>query len=558
MKTVFQFALALVLILALFTTAALAEKDIPDGVELADQQVLNLVLPANVSGFDIYDTGWVGETWIASHTLEGLLAFQKDDAGNESIGLTGATAYEISDDGLTYTFHLREDAVWNDGVAVTAQQYVDAVSRVLNIDLGLNNAASFVFVKNGQDVYDGKAESSALGITAPDDYTLVVEVDSPSVETLEKLAGLYPIRLDVVEKAKNEYGTQADELVANGPFYIASFVPDSKVVLKKNESYWDADHVYLDTVNFDYVVESGTQATLFDARQLDVVEYNEDYGPAWDAKAEAGQIEKIELPRAYIRWLIYNFHSDSPLVQNQKVRLALSLAINRQEFVDTIFGRYSAAYDFVPPVVTVNGVPFNQFEAGTIKDLQAQYPTDEALQELLKEGLAEAGYEYSTLKDVHIRYTDRTTSTLDQARIEYLGQNWEDVLGITVDVAITNDFTYMSNTDYDLTLATWNGGAYPSGYLVDLYDAKLGRASLAGYYENAEFQAILDSAKGVIDPEKVAEIYEEAETLLLTDAGSSPIYWADYIYYQQNYVAGIQYGIFSTSIGFANAYIVKH
>lgn len=526
------------------------------GEELAEDQTLNILLMHNVSTLDINATEWTSEQQIIFDTQEGLIRLRQNEDGSEYYAEAGAESYEVSDDGLVYTFHLRENH-WSDGEPVTAQNYVDAYVRELTASNGFPNVSHYEFIKNGEAFYEGTATADDLGIKALDDLTLEVTLENPDIDALNKFSQSgYPIRQDLVDAASVEYGTQISEMAFSGPFLVESWTPDNSMVLRKNPNYWDADNIILDTVNLSYVAETGTQATLFDSQQLDIVEYNTDYADQWNAQAEAGDITAIVQPKSLVRWVIFNQNGKSGLMDNAKVRLALSLAIDRQNYLDTIYaGRYYPAWDFTPASVTVEGKEYNSLDGGTIKDLLAEYDTADKLQALLKEGLDEAGYSYSDLSDVVIQYTDKADNTLDQTRIEYLKQNWESVLGITVETEVTSDFAYMEG-DYDVTCATWTSKSpYTS---LRLFEENAGIDILNGFYEDAELQGWFDEAKGVIDPDKVIEIYKRIENKLVSTAVVAPIYWGDSRYFQQNYVQGIIYRKLGTEYDFAYAYILKH
>ena len=243
-------------------------------------------------------------------------------------------------------------------------------------------------------------------------------------------------------------------------------------------------------------------------------------------------------------------------MENSKIRLAISLAIDRQGYVDTIYNRYYPAWDYTPPTITVQGLPYNSYESGTITELLEQYPDDESKRELLKEGLAEIGYEYDDLSDVVINYTDKSYSSTDQARIEYLRQNLENVLGITVEtVQTTLESSYMVDGNYDITTSTWTSTS-PYSSLRNF--EKNGKALLAGFYENDEVQALYDSTVGVTDPAEIVRIYKEIETRLVSEAVVAPIYWGDTRYFIQNYVQGADIRTVSSTNDFSRAYILEH
>ncbi|MDO4327326.1 MAG: peptide ABC transporter substrate-binding protein [bacterium] len=523
-------------------------------VELAETQTLTLLFN-NVYTLDFNKSGWVSEKEITAHTQAGLLRAVTQPDNSEAFVEDAAESYEISDDGLVYTFHLRENH-WSDGQPVKAQEYVDNYIRELTPENGFTNVANYNFVKNAQAYYTGEVSADEVGVKALDDATFEIILEVPDINAIQKIAGVsYPIRLDVVEKASS-YGDNAKELLYSGAFVIDEWIPDNKMVLKKNENYWDADNIYLETVNLITAKESATQATLFDSQQLDLVEYNDDFAEIWNSKAEAGEIQAVVYPKSYTRWLIYNQNGKSGLMGNAKVRLAISLAINRQEYVDTLYNRYYPAWDFTPPTVTVEGLPYNSFDSGNITELLEEYPDSASWQELLKEGLDEVGYPYTDLKDVIINYSDKSVNTIDQTRIEYLKQNLEKELGITIEVVSTSDFAYMQG-DYDITTAGWTS-ASPYGALT-LFDKVVGKPTLNGYYvDNGELQPLFDSAIGVTDPEKVVSIYKEIERKMIREAWVAPIYWGDARYFVQNYVQGFDFHTITAYNDFSRAYILKH
>lgn len=478
-----------------------------------------------------------------------------DENGNDTYIGAGAESYEVSDDGLVYTLHLR-DNLWTDGQPVTAQDYAYAYVRELTAANGFTNVSNYTYIKNGAAFYEGTiTEESELGIQAIDDKTLEITLEVPDLDALSKVADSYPIRRDVVENAKSQYGTNINELLYSGPFVVTEWTPDNKVVLNKNEQYWDAENISLQTVNLVYAAEAGTQATLFESGQLDVVEYNDDYAETWSAQAGQGKIQAVVQPKSMVRYLIFNQNGKSGLMDNAKIRLALSLAIDRKDYLDTVFGgRYYPAWDFVPFPVTVDGEPFNQRDEGTIKTLQEQYDTDDKLQALLKEGLAEKGYTYSDLKDVTINLTDKSTSTIDQSRIEYLRQIWESRLGITVETIVTSDFTYMDG-DYDVTNVTWTSA---NVYAALKNFGPEGKPKLTGFYEDEEITKWFEEVKGTTDYDTYRTIYKKIENKLVSTGVVAPIYWGDTRYFEQNYVKDIRFYNLSATFDFTRAYIVEH
>ena len=229
--------------------------------EAAGDQHLNILLGGTVNNLDPDASSWTGEYQIVTQSQASLLRIVTDDNDKDTYVEDGCESYEVSDDGLTYTFHLREN-YWSDGEKVVAQQYVDAALRALNPENGYSTT-EFMPIKNAQAYYDGECDASELGIKAVDENTVEYTLESPNSEFLYYIAyrAGYPCRQDVIDKATSTYGTNVDEMVFNGPFKVTSWVKENSVTLEKNDKYWDAANVKLDSVTMQYVEEYSTQAT---------------------------------------------------------------------------------------------------------------------------------------------------------------------------------------------------------------------------------------------------------------------------------------------------------
>lgn len=521
-------------------------------------QNLNILLSGTVNNLDPNASSWTGEYQIVTQSQASLLRIVTDDSDKDTYVEDGCESYEVSDDGLTYTFHLREN-YWSDGEKVVAQQYVDAALRALNPDNGYSTT-EFLPIKNAQAYYDGECDASELGVKAVDDNTVEYTLESPNSEFLYYIAyrAGYPCRQDVIDKATSAYGTNVDEMVFNGPFKVTSWVKENSVTLEKNDKYWDAANVKLGTVTMQYVAESSTQATLFDAQQLDIVPYNDDYGADWEAQAADGKIDYINKVGTYSDFLVFAIENGgkSGLMGNANIRQALSLAVDRQELCDTVWGRYEPAYTYVPSAVTCGGETFNSVGEGLVKDLQAKYSTDESLQELFKKGLEELGKD-TDLSAVTIDFVVEADNVARQTQAEYLAQTWQTKLGIQVNVDVTTDAEErQQQMDYDVGVNGWEGGASPYNYLF-VVNVPYGLKYLTGVYTNEHVNELLGQVTSITDAAKQAEMFHEIEDTILEEAGVGPLYFTDIKFFQQTYVKGIYYTNFGPEFDFSHAYIEK-
>ena len=540
------------------TSAAASGSTAGTETAASGDQNLNILLSGTVNNLDPDASSWTGEYQIVTQSQASLLRIATDDNDKDTYVEDGCESYEVSDDGLTYTFHLREN-YWSDGEKVVAQQYVDAALRALNPDNGYSTT-EFLPIKNAQAYYDGECDASELGVKAVDDNTVEYTLESPNSEFLYYIAyrAGYPCRQDVIDKATSTYGTNVDEMVFNGPFKVTSWVKENSVTLEKNDKYWDAANVKLDTVTMQYVAEHSTQATLFDAQQLDIVPYNDDYGADWEAQAADGKIDYINKVGAYSDFLVFAIENGgkSGLMGNANIRQALSLAVDRQELCDTVWGRYEPAYTYVPSAVTCGGETYNTAGEGLVKDLQAQYSTDEALQELFQKGLEELGKD-TDLSAVTIDFVVEADNVARQTQAEYLAQTWQNKLGIQVNVDVTTDAEErQQQMDYDVGVNGWEGGASPYNYLF-VVNVPYGLKYLTGVYTNEHVNELLGQVTSMTDSAKQAETFHEIENTILEEAGVGPLYFTDIKFFQQTYVKGIYYTNFGPEFDFSHAYIEK-
>lgn len=521
-------------------------------------QTLNILLSGTVNNLDPDASSWTGEYQIVTQSQASLLRIVTDDNDKDAYVEDGCESYDVSDDGLTYTFHLREN-YWSDGEKVVAQQYVDAALRALNPENGYSTT-EFLPIKNAQAYYDGECDASELGVKAVDDNTVEYTLESPNSEFLYYIAyrAGYPCRQDVIDKATSTYGTNVDEMVFNGPFKVTSWVKENSVTLEKNDKYWDAENVKLNTVTMQYVAEHSTQATLFDAQQLDIVPYNDDYGADWEAQAADGKIDYVNKVGAYSDFLVFAIENGgkSGLMGNANIRQALSLAVDRQELCDTVWGRYEPAYTYVPSAVTCGGKTYNTAGEGLVKDLQEKYSTDESLQELFQKGLKELGKD-TDLSAVTIDFVVEADNVARQTQAEYLAQTWQNKLGIQVNVDVTTDAEErQQQMDYDVGVNGWEGGASPYNYLF-VVNVPYGLKYLTGVYTNEHVNELLEQVTSITDAAKQAETFHEIEDTILEEAGVGPLYFTDIKFFQQTYVKGIYYTNFGPEFDFSHAYIEK-
>lgn len=589
MKKRMSLLLALVLALSLFSgTAAMAQ----------DEQVLNLIFLTPLT-LDINDVRNASEFQILSQVDEGLFRTFSDESGNDVLTPAGCESYEISEDSLTYTFHLREHN-WNDGVKVTAQQYVDSIIRLLDAQSAFSYKFMAEDIKNASAFYDynfqlmmksdaekvqkenpdaltdaqkavleeeplPEVRAEEVGVKALDDLTLEISLEQITPYFIKKIANVcfYPIRLDLINSAADGWQTDFTQHAYNGPFVITEWIKEHSMVLEKNPAYWDAENVKIDKVIMTIVAEESTQALLFNQQQLDVVEAHSDYIGVWQSQADKGEIQYASVVNPSITYAIFNQHTGglSGLMNNAKIRLALSLALDRQEFLDLVYNRHQVAYGLIPPGLMVGDVEFRSAVEEPLLAKAAEYDTPEKLQALFQEGLAEEGQD-TDLSKVTLVYLTTGESVQEKMMQEYYQQKWQEVLGINIELSVAADTNLFrderNKNNYDLLTNGWNGDYSDPMTFIDLWISDSGYAKFFGGYKNEEYDTLFASLKGETDNAKRLEIYAALEKNLIADnAGMSPIYYKDAKFFLQNYVKNFSTPMFGPQYEFSRAYIEK-
>lgn len=526
----------------------------------SDGQQINLRAVSFGNNYDVQDMGW---RWMMAECYEGLMRAVAGPDGEEFI-YAGAESMDVSEDGLVYTFHLRKDAKWSDGEPVTAMDYEYGWKRLLDPENGYDYA-SFIFnVVGAEEYYNGQGSIDDVAIKAIDDYTFEVTLKEADPTFQAKLVAtpLYPTREDVAEAAGDNWGKDWKLCVYNGPYCMTDLVEDNSMTWTKNENYWDADEVKLDQINWYCVPEDVTAATMFDNGQLDVFDASGDYIAKYDAKVESGDIQTLSTEYPTTAMLCYEHQNGgkSGLMQNTKIRKAISYSINREEMVSAVYGRYSAAYGLVAPAITLDGESYRSQAEEPIKAEYEEYAGNpEKLQALFKEGLDELGVTTAP-SDITLVLLDYGNTTEEQMEREYIQQSLQQNLGVKVELNTVGDYAmFQSERDaYNFDIFLWSWSSDYNDPLDFLNIMKTGVYPSYGRYSNPEYDAMIDSLNGVQDSaERLAKYQEMEKLLLLDDCACAPIYYGDKHFYYQNWVKDFNTSSFGASQELYRTYIEK-
>lgn len=525
------------------------------GTSSNGEQVLN-TLYMQAATLDVNDCSDSATTTLLGAVQEGLVRIYNDGNGDE-IKPAGAESWETSEDGLTWTFHLRNNK-WSDGEPVVAQHYVDSVLRLLNPDNAFKYAFFAYDIVGAEDYNLNGGSADAVGIKAIDENTLEITLREAVPYFLSKLqyTVFKPVRLDVIEKLGDNYASDFENNVYCGPFKLTEWDNMNKEVLVKNDSFWDAENIELDQINATYIKEMATRAQLFESKELDnmgltTVEYINQYTSLADE--DSCQLLTGDAPSVF--YLAFNQDSENGngMLKSAKVRKAIGLALDRDEYVGEIKGRYNAAYGDIPLDVHFNG----EFYRGQVDEPLAadakKYNNGDELKALLKEGLTELGLQTDDLSKYSLTYLSQSDSEDGTVENEWIQQQIESKLGINIDIQVQNEWSLFldlyDNQEFDFVLTGWSADYDDPMTFLDMWVT--GGSNNHTGYASEEYDRLVDSLAGENDNAKRLEAYKSLEKLLVQDdAVVSPIFYYDKYSVVQNYVKNLQYPEFGPTMEF--------
>lgn len=529
-------------------------------VQMDSEQVLNTIY-FEVATLDANDTTDNQSSSILNAVQEGLVRIENNGKGDEIVP-AGAEKWEASEDGLTWTFHLRK-MNWSDGEAVVAKHYVDSFQRILNPDNGFAYGFLAYDIEGAEEYNTGKGTVDAVGVKAVDDYTLEFKLKHPVPYFASKVSytTFHPIRLDIIEKLGDKYASEIKDTVYNGPFKIESWDNGNSMVLVKNDTYWDADNVYLQKINMTKIQEFATQAQLFEAQELDITGAQTDYIEKWTERADGGEFQKLtgEDPGSFYLYFNQKSESANGILKNAKIRKAIGLSIDRDVYTKDLVGRFQSAYGIVPTAINVGDEKYRDKVEGPLEsDAKTYVNNKEKLQELFKEGLKELGLQTDDLSKYELTYLSQGSSELQKQRSEWLAQQVNGNLGIKINVETQGDWgvylSIMDKLEYDFTMSGWSADYNDPMSFLDIWVSNGGNNHTG--YADTEYDELLKSVYKETEQDKVTEIYKKLENKLVNeDAVISPVYYTDKYAFYQNYVKDIQFTSFGSVYEFKHAYI---
>ncbi len=463
------------------------------------------------------------------HAFEGLAG---RDQSNNIVPLA-AESWDISDDYLTYTFYLKTNALWSDGKPVVASDFIYAWSRVVDPKTGASYSYQMEPLKNAKAITAGELPLSELGVKAIDDYTLEVTLEAPTPYFLELMAYtiFYPLRSDIIEANPDTWSMNPETYIGNGPFKMIERKIDDKIVMAKNEHYWNIDEIIPENLVFVLMrnavgsvagVKGGTLhfSTIFPSQDIPELEKE----------------DLIEI-NPYLGTYYYEFNFTNEVLKNADVRRALSLVIDRKYIVDSITkaGQIPAGA-FVPHGITdYDGKDFRENAGNYFSVDPVDYEKNIAEAKAL---LAKAGYPNGKGMPV----LELKANPGHERIFEAVQQMWKENLGVDSTIGLEEWAVFQQtrlDKNYSLSRYSWIGDYDDPITFLGLFLSR--SPQNVSSYSNAQYDKLLDVAMSTGNQKIRMDALHKAEKILIDDMAFIPFYFMTQPVILDPKLKGVQY-----------------
>lgn len=514
--------LTLVLIAAVALASVGCSKSAPKKSAAASGSVLRIGNGAEPQDLDPQVMTAFTDQNIALALFEGLCAL--DEKSSTPVP-AAAERWGVSDDGLTWTFHLRANLKWSDGTPLNAADFVASWRRALSPKIAAEYSYLLFPLKNAEAIANAKAAPDTLGAEAPDDRTLrlTLERATPYLPALTANPIWFPVPPRVLEKfratdARGTAWTRPGNLVGNGPFVLKTWEPNARVEVARNPHYWDAAAVRLDAITFFPTENMDVDERNFRAGQVDIT------AELPLAKVDSYRKSAPEALRLdpFLETFFLRFNTTRPPLNDARVRRALSLAIDRERLSRTLLrGTRAPAPHYTPPNC-----------AGYTSEARVPHDVAQAKALLAAAGFPE-GKGFPAL-DVQIKNDELHAKTL-----EAIQAMWVRDLGVHVTLSPMEQKTWVANQqslNYAISSARWVGDFVDPVTFLDMFVGG-GSNNWTGWADR-DYDAAIEAAAVAREPAKRYGYFQNAEQKLLEGAPIAPVFFGARCYLANPAVKG--------------------
>jgi len=496
-------------------TGCSSGRQIPDNV-------LQVGNGAEVQELDPHTVSGVTEHRVLTSLFEGLT--DCNAATLEPVPAVAAS-WDVSEDNLVYTFHLRNNARWSNGDPVTAQDFAYAWQRILSPALGSEYAYLLYCLKNARNFNEGTIKDFAeVGVRILDDFTIEATLENPTPYflTMHNHYSWFPVHRATIEKFGkiDERGTQwtrPGNLISNGPFMLTDWRPNEFISVRRNPYYWDASSVRLDGIDFHPIDNLQTEERSFRAGILHITSTI----PLHRVEVYRREHPEVLNIHPYYGSYFYRLSVTKPPFNNPLVRKAFALALDRKELTDHVLtGNEQPAGSLVPPGV------------GYASDYQVSFDVTRA-----RALLAEAGYpDGKGLPPVEILYN---TSEAHRTIAEAIQRMWRE--NLNVDVRLLNQdwkvyLSSLNNLDFTVARSSWIGDVADPVNFLECFQTGVGNNRTG--WSSPEYDKLIQASYNEPDSAKRNVLMQQAEAILLDEAPIIPIYFYTWKFLKATKVQG--------------------
>lgn len=474
-----------------------------------EQQIIHISNATEPSGVDPHTTSGMPEYRLQMALFEGLVAKHP-----ETLEIVPGVAdkWQMSDDGLIYTFHIREDAKWSNGERLIANDFARSWHRALMPSLANEYVESLFVLKNAEKFFKQELKNfSEVGVKALDDNTLQIELENPTPYFLQLLDhhSMFPVHINTISKfspidERDSTWTRPENFVGNGPFVIHEWTPGKVFSVTPNPYYWDAKMVKLKEMRFYPVEQLLAEERMFKAGQLHKTE--------WMPIAKIEKYKKANDPEyvtfPYLATYFYILNVTKPPTNDVRVRKALAYAVDRESIAKNITkGQQLPAYSLTPPDVL-----------GYTAKAKMTYDL-----EMARKLLAEAGYPNGEgMPTIELIYN---TSEDHQKIAQAVQQMWKKNLNINVTLQNQEWKVFLDNQkllNYQVARMAWVGDYVDPNTFLEVFITNGGNNRTG--WSNANYDRLIRAATSAKNREERYDLLQQAEQILVDEVPFIPIY----------------------------------
>ena len=440
------------------------------------------------------------------HVFETLIT--KDKEGNLQAG--ACESWNISDDGLVYTFNLRTNAKWSDGKDVVADDFVYALQRAVNPLSGAEYTSFIEYIKNAVKILSSELPAEQLGVKAIDNYTLEITLEAPTGYFLDILTYpiFAPVRKDIIEQYGDQWSLSPESYIGNGAFVMTERNPDEKIVVVKNTNYWNKDNIVPEKITFVMMKDATLALAGIKDGSLDFSVY------IIEQDLEKLKSEGIVNIAPYFSTVAFGINATNEVLKDTRIRKALSLAIDRNYIVENVVPTAKSPTSAWVPVGAYDVKGDFRENGGEYIDLSKEAYSNNV--EMAKQLMAEAGYTNGEGFPV-LEY--KTTADLVYIQVaEAIQQMWKENLGVDLQISSMEWAAYQqmrSEKNYQLIRTLWIGDYSDPMTFLENYLSY--RSQNTAGYSNKQFDNYIEAARNSANQEIRMKAMHEAEKILIAE-----------------------------------------